>query len=209
MAQKPYIVGITGGSASGKTLFLNSLLKAFTPNELCLVSQDNYYKPLEEQTVDENGVINFDIPSSIESELYAQHIWELHEGRQVLKQEYTFNNPNIIPRMFTFTPCPIVVVEGIFVFYFPEVAKLFDLKVFIDASEHIKLKRRIIRDRDERGDDLETVLYRYEKHVAPTYEKYIAPFKYDADMVVPNNTGFDKALEMLIIYLKSKVEQSH
>jgi uridine kinase len=83
---------------------------------------------------------------------------------------------------------------------------LLDLKVFIDAAEHIKLKRRIVRDKDERGYDLEDVLYRYEKHVVPTYEKYIAPFKSDADVIIPNNLHFEKALEMLIVFLKSKTQ---
>jgi uridine kinase len=205
MMNRPYIVGITGGSASGKTVFLRSLINAFSPEEISLVSQDNYYKPRHEQPVDENGIYNFDTPQSIDFELYASHIKDLRSGRQVIKQEYTFNNPQAIPKMLTFQPAPVIVVEGIFVFYFPEIAHLLDLKVFIDAAEHIKLKRRIVRDKDERGYDLEDVLYRYEKHVMPTYEKYIAPFKSDADIIIPNNLHFEKALDMLIIFLKSKI----
>lgn len=88
-------------------------------------------------------------------------------------------------------------------FYFPELFKLLDLKVFIDAKDYVKLKRRIMRDNSERGYDLDDVLYRYEKHVAPTYEKYIDPFKYDADIIVPNNNKFDKGLEVLVSYLKN------
>lgn len=206
MTNRPYIVGITGGSASGKTMFLRSLLNAFTSEEISLISQDNYYKPRHEQPVDENGVYNFDTPFSIDFELYAQHIKDLRNEKQVLKQEYTFNNPHVVPKTLTFYPAPVIVVEGIFVFYFPEIAHLLDLKVFIDAAEHIKLKRRIVRDKDERGYDLEDVLYRYEKHVMPTYEKYIAPFKSDADIIVPNNLHFAKGLEMLIVFLKSKIK---
>lgn len=202
----PYIVGITGGSASGKTLFLKSLLRAFAPNEICLISQDNYYKPRHEQPKDENGIYNFDTPFSIDFELYAQHIRDLRNGKQVVKQEYTFNNPKAVPATITLQASPIIVVEGIFVFYFPEIANLLDLKVFIDAAEHIKLKRRIVRDKDERGYDLDDVLYRYEKHVMPTYEKYIAPFKSDADIIIPNNLHFERGLEMLIIFLKSKIK---
>jgi uridine kinase len=205
MMNRPYIVGITGGSASGKTMFLRSLLSAFSSDEISLISQDNYYKPRHEQPVDENGIYNFDTPQSIDFELYAQHIKDLRSGKQVIKQEYTFNNPKVTPEMLTFQPAPVIVVEGIFVFYFPEIAHLLDLKVFIDAAEHIKLKRRIVRDKDERGYDLEDVLYRYEKHVMPTYEKYIAPFKSDADVIVPNNLHFEKALDMLVTYLKNKI----
>lgn len=99
----------------------------------------------------------------------------------------------------------MVVVEGIFVLYYPELANLLDLKVYIDAKDHIKLKRRIVRDKVERGYDLDDVLYRYERHVMPTYEKYIAPFKQDADLIVPNNSDFDKALDVIKTFLRSKI----
>ncbi len=206
MTSTPFIVGITGGSGSGKTLFLRKLMAAFSPDQICLISQDNYYRPRDQQPLDENGVCNFDTPLSIDFELYAEHIRALHDGKIVEKQEYTFNNSNLKPQMLTFTPSPVIVVEGIFVFYFAEIARLLDLKVFIDAPSYLMMKRRIVRDRDERGYDLADVLYRYEKHVMPTYQKYIEPFKSDADIIVPNNLHFEKALDLLITYLKTKVE---
>ncbi|ALD20157.1 uridine kinase [Hymenobacter sp. DG25A] len=205
--QHPYIVGITGGSASGKTTFLRRLLAAFPKEEICLISQDNYYHPRETQTVDSNGVTNFDLPSSIDSAAYAADVLQISKGLEVRRPEYTFNNPGAEPKELVFKPAPIVVVEGIFVFYFEEVAKLLDLKVYIDAEEHVKVLRRIVRDRDERGYDLEDVLYRYTHHVAPTYEKYIKPFKQDADIIIPNNRHFDKGLDVLVSFLKTKVAQ--
>ncbi|MDX5348920.1 MAG: uridine-cytidine kinase [Hymenobacteraceae bacterium] len=205
--QKPYIVGITGGSASGKTTFLNKLLASFRPEDICLVSQDNYYKPRELQFKDEKGVVNFDLPSSIDDGEYAHDVQKLSQGNVVTRKEYTFNNPNIVPRDLVFKPAPIVVVEGIFVFYFEEVAKLLDLKVYIDAKEYIKLHRRIVRDKIERGYDLDDVLYRYTHHVAPTYEKYIKPYKNDADIIIPNNNNFEKGLEVLVSFLNSKIER--
>ncbi|MES2731763.1 MAG: uridine kinase [Bacteroidota bacterium] len=204
---QPYIVGITGGSGSGKTYFLNRLLTQFSADELCLISQDNYYRPLSEQVKDTQGVYNFDLPDSINFQLYSQHIADLRASKTVEKEEYTFNNPNIIPRMLTFKPAPIIIVEGIFVLYFPKIADLLDLKVFIDAKEHITLTRRIVRDRNERGLTLEEVLYQFEKHVMPTYEKYILPFKSDADLVIPNNSHFEKGLDVLTTFLKTKVVQ--
>lgn len=199
----PFIVGITGGSASGKTLFLKSLLNHFPKEDICLVSQDNYYKDRHLQPKDENGVENFDTPQSIEFDEYTRDIKMLKEGKAVIRKEYTFNNPSVVPKMLEFKPSKIIVVEGLFVFYFPELANLLDLKVFIDAKDYVKLKRRILRDNAERGYDLDDVLYRYEKHVAPTYEKYIEPFKYDADVIIPNNSKFDKGLEVLVSYLKN------
>ena len=136
---KPYIVGITGGSASGKTLFLDKLLNSFEANQVCLISQDNYYKPRHQQPIDDKGVHNFDMPGSIDFEQYAQDIKKIQAGETVYRQEYTFNNPNKKPKILEFVPSPVVVVEGIFVLYYPELANLLDLKVFIDAKEYIKL----------------------------------------------------------------------
>ncbi|GAB3836220.1 uridine kinase family protein [Hymenobacter jeollabukensis] len=206
--QQPFIVGITGGSASGKTTFLRRLLASFPEEDICLISQDNYYHPREDQQVDAQGVTNFDLPSSIDSAAYAADVLRISQGLEVRRSEYTFNNPDAPAKELVFKPAPIVVVEGIFVFYFEEVAKLLDLKVYIDAREHVKVLRRIVRDRDERGYDLEDVLYRYTHHVAPTYEKYIKPFKQDADIIIPNNRHFDKGLEVLVAYLKSRVTAS-
>ncbi|MHA7129605.1 uridine kinase family protein [Algoriphagus namhaensis] len=201
---KPFIVGVTGGSASGKTLFLDKLIHSFEPGEVSLISQDNYYKARHLQPKDANGIENFDVPASIDFDAYASDLRRIQAGETVTRQEYTFNNPNKTPRMLIFPPTPVIVVEGIFVLYYPELADLLDLKVFIDAKDHIKLKRRIIRDKVERGYDLDDVLYRYENHVMPTYEKYIEPFKNDADLIVPNNHNFDKALEVIRIYLRAK-----
>ncbi|MEX2593998.1 MAG: uridine-cytidine kinase [Anditalea sp.] len=202
---KPYIVGITGGSASGKTLFLDKLLDFFEPNQICLISQDNYYRPLHLQPKDDLGIHNFDTPDSIDFQQYADDIRKIESGETISRQEYTFNNTNKAPRILTFVPAPVVLVEGIFVLYYPELADLLDLKIFIDAKDHIKIKRRILRDKVERGYDLDDVLYRYEKHVMPTYEKYIEPFKHDADLIVPNNKGFDKALDIIKSYLMKKI----
>lgn len=202
---KPYIVGITGGSASGKTLFLAKLLDFFEPEQICLVSQDNYYKARHLQPLDDMGIPNFDTPDSIDFKQYADDIRKLQNWETVTRHEYTFNNPNRTAKMLTFAPAPVVLVEGIFVLYQPELAGLLDLKIFIDAKDYIKIKRRIHRDKVERGYDLEDVLYRYEKHVMPTYEKYIEPFKHDADLIIPNNRGFDKALDIVKSYLKEKV----
>jgi len=203
---KPYIVGITGGSGAGKTLFLDRLLNFFEPDQVCLISQDNYYRPRHLQPKDDLGIHNFDTPDSIDFHQYAEDIRKIQKGETISRQEYTFNNPNKNPRILTFAPAPVILIEGIFVLYFPELADLLDLKIFIDAKDYIKIKRRILRDKVERGYDLDDVLYRYEKHVMPTYEKYIEPFKHDADLIVPNNKGFSKALDIVKSYLMQKVD---
>jgi uridine kinase len=205
--KKSFIVGITGGSASGKTFFLKSLLKAFSEDEICLISQDNYYREQKYIPKDENGIENYDLPETIDFELYASHINDLKSGKIVRHREYVFNNPNVVPKTIIFKPSPIIVVEGLFVFHAQEVATLLDLKVFVDAKEHLKIKRRITRDIAERNLDLSIILYQWENHVAPTYEKYIEPTKYNADIIINNNHHFDNGLEILTAFLKTKISE--
>lgn len=204
---QPYIIGITGGSASGKTFFMKCLIDSFRPEDVCRISQDNYYRPIHEIPRDENGVENFDLPETIDHHLFAEHIAVLRAGREVQQKEYTFNNPLIKPEILVFEPRPIIIVEGIFVLYFPDIARLIDLKIFVDAKEHVKIKRRIIRDNNERGYDLDDVLYRWEHHVAPTYDKYILPLRSEADMIINNNTRFDTGLDVLVGFLKRKLAE--
>jgi len=204
-ANKPFIVGVTGGSGAGKTFILNRLLENFTAEEVCLVSQDHYYHNRDLQPKDVNGISNFDTPESIDLDQYFNDIKQLSEGKTIFKKEYTYNNPSITPKVLEFTPTPIILVEGIFIFYHKPLNRLIDLKVFIDVEDHIRLKRRIIRDNEERGYGLEDVLYRYENHVIPTYKKYIAPYKYDADIILPNSDRIENALNVLITFLKSKI----
>ena len=205
--KQPYIIGITGGSASGKTFFMKCLIDSFPPEQVCRISQDNYYRPIHEIPRDENGVENFDLPETIDHHLFAEHIAVLRAGREVQQKEYTFNNPLIKPEILVFEPRPIIIVEGIFVLYFPDIARLIDLKIFVDAKEHVKIKRRIIRDNNERGYDLDDVLYRWEHHVAPTYDKYILPLRSEADMIINNNTRFDTGLDVLVGFLKKKLAE--
>ena len=200
---RPFIIGITGGSASGKTLFLTRLMEQFDTDDICLLSQDNYYRPKEHQTKDENGIENFDLPGAIDDVAFAADVEKLRSGEIVTREEYTFNNSEKIPTLLHFHPKKILVVEGIFVFHFPEVAKLLDLKIFIDAQDMIKLKRRIKRDNEERGYDLQDVMYRWKYHVKPTYEEFIRPHKRSCDIVIPNNYHFEKGLQVIVSYLKS------
>ncbi len=198
-------IGITGGSGSGKTFFLQGLSSRFSKDQLCLISQDNYYKPRDQQPIDENGVKNFDLPTSIDREAFLQDLLKLKSGQDVIKKEYTFNNPSAAPKQLVFKAAPIIVVEGLFVQYFSEIAKQLDLKIFIEAKDHVKLGRRIKRDQVERGYDLDDVLYRYQYHVMPVYESLIEPLKHYADLVIPNNSNFDKALEVFTTYLSNKI----
>lgn len=200
-----YVVGITGGSASGKTEFIKKLLGAFSPSEICLLSQDHYYHPIEKQPIDDNGVENFDTPQSIDHDAFLQDILALKSGTEIRKKEYTFNNPLDSAKLLTFSPAPIIICEGLFSFYDERLRDIFNLKIFVEANEPTKLTRRIKRDKIERGYDLDDVLYRYENHVYPTYRRYIEPFKHDSDLIIPNHDTFEKGLEVVVSHLKSKL----
>ncbi|MEM7106491.1 MAG: uridine kinase [Bacteroidota bacterium] len=202
---KPYIIGITGGSGSGKTTLINDLTKSFDLSELCLVSQDNYYRPKKEQKVDEQGITNFDLPESIDHIAFERDIQKLIEGQSITLTEYVYNNKEAVPKTLAFHPAPVLILEGIFIFHFPQIANFIDLKVFIEAKENLKIIRRIIRDQKERNYPIEDVLYRYQHHVSPTYEKYILPYKEHADLIINNNTHFHEAVDVLEGFIRNKL----
>ncbi len=202
---KPYTIGITGGSGSGKTYFLQKLAQRFGTKEICFISQDNYYHPREQQQTDERGVKNFDLPEAIDHKRFTQDIQRLKRGEPVTITEYTFNNPRAKAGTITYHPAPVLIIEGLFVQYFQDIRNELDLKIFIEAKDYLKLSRRIKRDNEERGYDLEDVLYRYQYHVMPVYEQLIEPLKHQADLIIPNNHHFEAALEVLTWALKARI----
>ncbi len=203
---KPYIIGICGGSGSGKTLFLSRLKELFSSDQLCVISQDEYYREKKYQWVDEAGVKNFDLPTAIDEEKFREDLLKIINGETVEKEEYTFNNPAVTPRLLSFRPAPVIVVEGIFIFHYEKIYDLLDFSVFIHTKKELKLDRRIKRDAEIRGYDLDHVLYTQENHVKPSYQQFIKPFRHEADIVIPNNErGFDKGLELIALLIRSKL----
>ncbi len=202
---KPYIIGISGGSGSGKTTLLNELKAAFSDEEICFLSQDNYYRPREEQVDDHNQVTNFDLPTSFDRSAYVSDIEKLISGVEVIKEEYTFNNEEKVAKTLVYRPCPIIILEGIFVFHFKEIASLMDFKIFVEASDTLKLIRRIKRDREERNYPIDDVLYRFEHHVMPSYNKYILPYKVRCDIIINNNKRYSESLLLVKSFLKEKL----
>lgn len=204
---KPFIIGITGGSGSGKTTFIRDLRERFTEEQVCILSQDDYYRPSQEQTIDPQGIFNFDLPKSIDKKAFANDVERLIKGEVVLREEYMFEQSDVIPEMLVFKPAPILIVEGIFVLHFKKIRQLLDLKVYLHAKENLKVIRRIVRDQQERNYPIEVVLYRYENHVLPAFEKYIEPYKEQADIVINNNSHFGTALEVISGFIKSRLTE--
>ena len=188
MNNKPYVIGIAGGSGSGKTFFLRCFLNHFTQGEVCLVSQDDYYHRVGEMTAEENKLYNFDLPSTIDDALFTKDINALLAGDTVFKKEYTFNNSSAVPKILEIRSAPIIIVEGLFILHFKEIAELLDLKIFIDTEEDVALQRRLKRDLIERGYSEDDILYKWMNHVLPAYKEFLLPYKDECHKVIVNNT---------------------
>lgn len=186
---KPYIIGIAGGSGSGKTFFLNRFLDHFATNEICLVSQDDYYIPVAHtMTAEENKLYNFDVPTTIDKAHFESDINKLLNGEVIYKKEYTFNNPNITPQLLEIKPAPILIIEGLFIFHFKAIADLLDMRIFVDADEDVALQRRLKRDLIERGYSNSDVMYKWINHVVPAYKEFLLPYKDECHKIIVNNT---------------------
>lgn len=198
MSKKPFVIGVAGGSGSGKTFFLKCFLNHFKEDEVCLVSQDDYYfRVAQNMTAEENKLYNFDEPCTIDNDLFTTDITKLINGETVLQKEYTFNNPNAEPRLLEIKPAPIIIVEGLFILHFEEISQLLDLKIFIDTEEEIALQRRLKRDLIERGYPEDAVLYKWNNHVVPAYKTYLLPYREECDQVITNNTHIAEDIIMI------------
>jgi uridine kinase len=210
MSKRPFIIGIAGGSGSGKTFFLNCFLQHFTPDEVCLVSQDDYYHRVAQgMTAEENKLYNFDLPETIDDKQFVADINQLIAGETIYKKEYTFNNPNVVPKVLEITPAPILIVEGLFIFHFKEIAEKLDLRIFIEADEEVALGRRLKRDLQERGYSHDDVMYKWINHVVPAYKEFLLPYRDACHQIVINNTRFADEIvavtEMISQELREKV----
>jgi uridine kinase len=186
---KPFIIGIAGGSGSGKTFFLKCFLKHFSHSEVSLVSQDDYYFPVPpDMTAEENKHYNFDLPDTIDHQHFEDDIQSLLEGKSIIKKEYTFNNPSAVPKILEIKSAPIVIVEGLFILHFKKISEQLDLKIFIEADDEVALQRRIKRDLLERGYSHDDVMYKWLNHVVPAYKEFLLPYKSECDQVIVNNS---------------------
>lgn len=203
MHRGAYLVGVAGGSGSGKTTLVRALRDLLPPESVCIVSQDDYYLPIEQQVKDANGKVNFDLPSALDLGLLAEDLRCLASGEAVYRQEYNFNMATE-PRWMEIRPARVILVEGIFLLQHPGLRDLFDLKVFVEASEEVQLTRRTARDGRERGYPLADVLYQWENHVMPAYREHLLPYRSHCDLHVVNESNFQRALGVLRDHLMQK-----
>jgi uridine kinase len=197
MNKQPYIVGVTGGSASGKTSFLRELGRLFSPTEVCILSQDNYYQPMNAQPIDEKGNINYDLPECLDLEAFKQDMLFLKDGKDVKRREYRFQHEEQLGDWLHFPSAPIVIIEGLFIFYREDISEHFNLKIFVEAQEHLQLARRLKRDTEERNIPEDYVHYQWTNHVMPAYRAYLEPYKSKADILINNNAHFQNSLKVV------------
>jgi uridine kinase len=199
------LIGIAGGSGSGKTTFLRAIFERFDASQVALVSQDNYYLPKSDQVIDENGVTNFDLPTSIDRAHFFRDMVGLVEGKSIELLEYNFNNPALAPKKIFVDPAPVIIMEGLFVFHYEEIREQLDLMVYLDAHHESRLERRIRRDAVERGYPENEVRYQWENHVRPAEKLYLEPYKPQAQLVVDNTHSFDDGLYSLLGFISERL----
>jgi uridine kinase len=191
------IIGIAGGTGSGKTTVVQQIVEELPPNEVCVISQDSYYKDTSEMTYDERVRINFDHPKAIDFNLLVDHLKELRSGSTIDQPVYSFVDHNRTSETIITKPKKVIIVEGILILTHPEIREMFDLKIFVHADSDERLIRRLKRDMTERGRDLNEVLIRYQTNLKPMHDEFIEPTKEFADIIIPNNRYNTVAVEMI------------
>ncbi|MES2798710.1 MAG: uridine kinase [Bacteroidota bacterium] len=181
------IIGICGGSGSGKTTLLKQLSEKFVDLNPSIFSMDNYYNPIDEQSLDENGIVNFDLPSALNENKLTADLQRLKSGEAIVVEEYHFNSPPDLKTYITIQPSKLIIVEGLFLFHYKKVFEALDFSVFVSVDAPTQLNRRIIRDEISRGYKREEIIYQWEKHVLPCYENYLLPYESVADFRFRND----------------------
>lgn len=192
------VIGICGGSGSGKTTLLNRLAEQYAQFKPTVFSMDNYYKPVDEQTKDEKGVVNFDLPTALDRETLIRDLRKLTDGESIDVLEYQFNAGGMNKRLITLHPSDLIIVEGLFLFEYKEVLELLDFSVFVEVDPKIQLDRRIYRDQDSRGYSRTEIIYQWDNHVLPCYRKYLEPYINDADFIYHNDSRYEVDFVLLV-----------
>lgn len=181
------LIGIAGGTGSGKTTVVNQIVEALDPNRVTLISQDDYYKENSNLSFEERCKVNFDHPSAIDFDLLIDHVKKLKKGKSIQKPLYSFKDHNRSAETVLTKPEKVIIVEGILVFTNRELRNIMDIKLFVYADSDERLIRRLRRDIKERGRDLDEVIRRYQETIKPMHEQFIEPSKSYADIIIPHD----------------------
>ena len=204
MSQKvPLIIGIAGGSGSGKTTVAQKILTRVGTERIAYIQHDSYYKDLSGLPANLKKEINFDHPDSLETQLLIQHVLALRDFKTVEIPIYDFSTDSRTNQTYSVTARNVVIVEGILIFAEPELRKLFDVKIFVDTDADVRLIRRLRRDITERGRSTESVINQYEATVRPMHLEFVEPSKRYADVIIPEGGHNTAALDMVVARIES------
>tara|TARA_B100001248_G_C27388330_1_gene460907 strand:+ start:1262 stop:1870 length:609 start_codon:yes stop_codon:yes gene_type:complete len=197
------IIGVFGGTGSGKTTIVNQIVSDFNASDIQVISQDAYYNDNSNITYDARCLLNFDHPEAIDFELLYQHLSALKNGETIEQPVYNFKTHNRTDKTLEISPKKILILEGILIMNYPKLRSLLDLKVFIDTNSDMRMERRVNRDISERGRTPKEVMDRYINTLKPMHDQFIEPMKIHADMVIENHENASINLDILIAKIKS------
>ena len=201
------IVGIAGGTGSGKTTVVKEIVKMLPRERVAVIPQDSYYYDSSHIPFEERQKINFDHPSSIEFSLLTKHVEMLRSGQCIEQPTYSYLTCSRQPETIHVEPADVIIIEGILILTDEKLRNMMDLKIFVDADSDDRLARVIIRDMAERGRTAEAVLKRYAETLKPMHEQFIEPTKRYADLIVPQGGQNKVAIKILTMYVKKHVKQ--
>jgi uridine kinase len=193
----PLVIGIAGGSGSGKTTVAQEILNRVGPDRIAFLQHDSYYKDLTGLPPTQRAEVNFDHPNSLETELLIEHVTSLRDGKAVEVPIYNFSTHSRTDRTFTVAPHRVVLVEGILIFVEASLRALFDVKIFVDTDADIRFIRRLERDLRERGRTTDSVIKQYQSTVRPMHLEFVEPSKRYADVIIPEGGFNTAALDMV------------
>lgn len=203
---KTLVIGIAGGTGSGKTTIANEIVKVVGKEYVCYIPHDAYYRDLDELPLNQRAEINYDHPNSLDTQLMIEHVRILKSGTGVELPIYDFTTHSRTDKTIPIEPNPVILVEGILIFADPDLRELCDVKVFVDTDADIRLTRRIRRDIEERGRTIKSILDQYEKTVRPMHLEFVEPSKRYADIIIPEGGHNMVALEILTARLETLVQ---
>ena len=202
---KVMVIGIAGGTGSGKTTITRKLMQRFG-HEVSVIYHDNYYKAHHNMPYEERAKLNYDQPDAFDTDQLIEAVRALKKGRSVVCPVYDYSIHDRSEKTITVKPARVVIVEGILIFENKELCSLMDIKVFVDADADVRILRRIVRDVRDRGRSLESVVNQYLSTVKPMHEKYVEPSKRNADIIVPEGGHNKVALELLMERVRAHLE---
>ena len=203
---KVTIIGIAGGTGSGKTTVVKKIVEALPPHHVAVVPLDSYYNDTTSMTEEERHAINFDHPEAFDWKLLTKQINELREGRAIEQPTYSYLKCNRLPETIHVEPKPVIIVEGIMTLLNKKLRDIMDIRIFVDCDSDERLIRNIQRDTVERGRDVQTVLDRYLSVLKPMHEQFIEPTKRFAHIIIPEGGDNVKGIDMVCKYIESIVK---